>query len=412
MAKQVQMTFWNYNSFKDYKPHMLRDWIELGITLPLLPMFNMNRDSKEDLIAILDDAQSLGVQVLLQFNTMILESIKDLDAYRAEVEKIHATFGTHPAVYGYYVGEEPNIKSQWQYFEGTKIIKEVAPNAAVYTNFGSIERTERMMLQGTQSLDEWIGKFKEHSGNDIIGFGCYSALFRDNTGSFEHFYNLNTFVEAAKKHGVDVWATMLSSAHDYYRVPTEDDYRWQINTCVACGCRGIVWFRLYDKLVAADYRGSPIDEFGVKTQHFYDMARAQKKFNIHYGKLFGRLNHVSTHGIGVSYGGYPYFVPSTTDEAGAVTDLISHADCRAGLISFFKDEDGTDYIAVVNTDTVNSYHMTLTYSAKVERADMVYYDEKQLNCHVNRNGQEGELRGQSFCLAPGQMEVIKVIRRK
>ena len=47
MAKQVQMTFWNYNSFKDYKPQMLRDWIELGITLPLLPMFNMNRDSKE-----------------------------------------------------------------------------------------------------------------------------------------------------------------------------------------------------------------------------------------------------------------------------------------------------------------------------------------------------------------------------
>ena len=75
MAKQVQMTFWNYNSFKDYKPQMLRDWIELGITLPLLPMFNMNSDSKEDLIAILDDAQSLGVQVLLQFNTMILESI-------------------------------------------------------------------------------------------------------------------------------------------------------------------------------------------------------------------------------------------------------------------------------------------------------------------------------------------------
>ena len=412
MAKQVQMTFWNYNSFKDYKPHMLRDWIELGINLPLLPKFNMEKDSKEDLIAILDDAQSLGVQVLLQFDSMFVDSIRDFDAYRVEVQKICDTFGSHPAVYGYYVGEEPNVGSQEAYFECTKIIKEISPNAAIYTNFGSIERTERMMLQGNQKLEDWIEKFHDYSGNDIVGYGCYSGLFRDNSGSFEHFYNLNTFVEASKKHGVDVWATMLSSAHDFYRVPTEDDYRWQINTCVACGCRGIVWFRLYDKLVAADYRGSPIDEFGVKTQHFYDMARAQKKFNIHYGKLFGRLNHVSTHGIGVSYGGYPYFVPSTTDEAGAVTDLISHADCRAGLISFFKDEDGTDYIAVVNTDTVNSYHMTLTYSAKVERADMVYYDEKQLNCHVNRNGQEGDLRGQSFCLAPGQMEVIKVIRRK
>ena len=103
MAKQVQMTFWNYNSFKDYKPQMLRDWIELGITTPILPEFVIGRDKNEDLIAILDDAESLGIQVILQINTLFLENYyKGADAYRADVTYAAETFGHHPAVYGYY----------------------------------------------------------------------------------------------------------------------------------------------------------------------------------------------------------------------------------------------------------------------------------------------------------------------
>ena len=46
-----------------------------------------------------------------------------------------------------------------------------------------------------------------------------------------------------------------------------------------------------------------IDEFGEKTTRYYDLARVQKKFNYHYGKLFSHLDHVSTAGVGMSYGG-------------------------------------------------------------------------------------------------------------
>ncbi|MBQ6789393.1 MAG: hypothetical protein IJO81_04335 [Clostridia bacterium] len=404
MANIIHTTFWNYNAFADYKSQMLRDWIELGITTPTLPVFTLGHDKNEDLIAILDDARSLGIQVILQFDKMFLENYYNgADVYRADVMTIVDTFGRHPAVYGYYVGEEPNTDSEEAYFEGMKIIRECHPECHVYTNFGSIERTERMLLKGEQNINDWVKKFKDYSGADIIGFGVYSQLFRDKSGVFEAMYNIRTFVEAGKKAGVDVWVTPLSSAHDFYRAPTVDDFRWQINVPVACGCKGAVWFRLYDKIVAFDYRESPIDEFGIKTGHFYDLARVQKKFNILYGGLFNRLSHIESYGLGVSFGGYPYFTPGASD-------LIEHADCRSGMLSFFKDEDGNDYIAVVNTDMENSYHMTLHFSEKVAKAEFVYYNGDKLVDCFTRGDLKGPGKSSPMCLAPGHMEVIKITR--
>ncbi len=402
MADIIHTTFWNYNSFKDYKPHMLRDWIELGITTPILPLFSLDGDSEADLTAILDDAQSVGIQVILQVDKMCLENyLNGADDYKADVEKIVGTLGAHPAVYGYYVGEEPSENTEKAYIEGVKIIREAAPDTHIYTNFGSIERTDRMMLKGERNIEDWVKNFKDYSGADIIGFGVYSQLNVDDSGVFECLYNIRTFVEAGKKAGVDVWATTLSSAHDFYRGATEDDFRWQLNMCMFCGCKGVVWFRLYDKLVAFDYRDSPIDEFGVKTQRFYDLARVQKKFNIHYGKVFPKLSHISTYGVGVSFGGYPYFTPGASD-------LITAAECRSGMISFFKDEAGDDYIAIINSDMHNSYSMSLYFSEKVAKADFIYHNgETTSNCFT-RGDLKGAGKSSPMCLAPGHMEVLKI----
>lgn len=401
-------TFWNYNRFEDYKPEMLEDWINLGITTPILPTFDMNRHSKEALISILDDVQSKGIQCILQVSQMYLEGYaRGAESYRADVSRVMEEFGSHPAVYGFYVGEEPNCNNEECYFEGTKIIKELAPDKCVYSNFGSIERTERMMLKGKSTIEEWVSRYKEYSNADTIGFGVYSQLFSDHSGVYEFFHNMRTFVEAGKKAGVGVWGTMLSSAHDLYRVPSEDDFRWQINMCAVCGCKGVVWFRLYDKLVAFDYRSSPIDEFGEKTQRYYDLARVQKRFNIHYGKLLGRLQHISTYGIGVSFGGYPYFVPGI-DKTFSADDIVVSADCRSAMISFFKDEDGTDYVAVANSSMTEAHHISLSFSDKVEKAELVYHNGDVKITSFERGDLVGAGKSGYMCLAPGQMEILKI----
>lgn len=405
MADQIQLTFWNYNQFANYKPEMLRDWVNCGMTTPITPEFHMS--SNEELHAkfrqMLDDAQELGVKLILQITDIYLWGYPGADAYRAKVETVYEAYGKHPAVYGFFVGEEPGADYN-EYFEGIKILKEVAPELNFYMNMGSIERTERVTLKGRLSLDEWATQFTQTSKSNLIGFGNYASMITDNTGLYEHFHNLHDFVAAGKKAGADIWATMLSSAHDFYRVPIEEDYRWQLNSCIMCGCKAVVWFRLYDKLVAGDYRGSPIDEFGEKTTRYYDLARVQKRFNIHYGKVFAKLDHQGSYGIGVSYGGYPYFTVHDKVE------LIAAADGRSGMVSVFTDKEGNDYVALMNTFQRESCHLSLTFSDKVAKVEEIYYNGAQMDVVGVRNAPSQPLIHFTSCFAAGQMRLFKLTR--
>lgn len=405
MADRIHITFWNYNRFEDYKPQMLRDWVECGMTTPNAPMFDMNSSSElhEKFLQMLNDAQELGVQLIIQVGQLFLGNYyKGEETYRRQINEFNEKYGNHPSIYGIYVGEEPG-SNHAEYFQGVRILREMMPHLRVYTNMGSIERTERMTLHGDETITDWCRDFVNTSGTDIIGFGDYAALLQDDSGMYEHFHNLGVFTDAGKAAGADIWATMLSSAHEYYRIPTEDDYRWQLNTCVACGCKGIVWFRLYDKLVAGDYRGSPIDEFGLKTIHYYDLARVQKKFNIHYGKIFAHLDHQVSYGFGVSYGNYKYFVPGCND-------LVSNVTGRLGMISFFKGDDGYDYVVLLNTDQHKSGHIGISFSENVEKVETVYFNGERLDTKCVRNGKSGDMNCGTECFAPGQISLMKVTR--
>lgn len=402
MAKRIELTFWNYNDFVNYKPEWVRDWADCGMTSPIGPRISFRKESMEAYREMLDLAHSYGMNIIMQFNEAYLENYNNgAEAYRATITEIYDMFKDHPAVVGLYVGEEPATEHNEAYFEGVKIIKEVAPDWLVYINLGSIERTERMLLKGEKRLEDWICEFADYTKSDVMGYGQYSQLSHDNNGIYEHFENIHRFVNAGKKCGSDIWSTLLSSAHYAYRVATEDDFRWQLNTAVACGCKAVVWFRLYDKLIAVDYHGSPIDEFGLRTTRFDDLARVQKRFNVHHGEIFARLNHVESYNVGVGYGGYLYFVPG-------LTDLVDFATSRSALISFFKDEDGNDYIAVVNTLQRESAPITLSFTDKVKKAQIVYHNGAVLQPCFDRGDRTGTVTTNEIWLAPGQMELLKI----
>lgn len=404
MEKQVKLTFWNYVDFCDYKPEMLRDWKECGMTHPVTPLFDTQKDDCGAFLKMLDDAEDMGLKMILQIGDVFLGRYRRGEAeYRRTCEDIHARFGSHPAACGYYVGEEPDSGSNDEYFGGAKILKEIAGDMPVYCNMGSVERTERMLLKGEKTLQEWMRDFVSHTGVDVLGYGTYSQLLPGGVGIDEHFYNIREFMKGAKDTGVEIWSSLLSSAHYKYRIPTEYDFQWQINTAVACGCKAIVWFRMYDKLVAPDLWGSPIDEFGEKTQRYYDLARVQKRFNVHHGEIMGRLIHKESYGVGIAYGGYHYFIPGASD-------LVERAVCPNGMINFYVDEDGTDYAVIVNTSQTEACTFALGLSEKVSEAGIVRFNGKNYNKLCGRDGKGGLISTGEIWLAPGQMEIIKLTR--
>ena len=407
MAENVQLTFWNYNQFKDYKPHMLEDWINLGMTTPIAPEFHMssNEELHEKFVQFLDDANSRGVKLILQITDLYLWGY-NAESFNKKIIAVKERYGNHPAVAGFFVGEEPHGDAR-EYFEGIKALKEAFPDKVLYMNMGSIERTERCALQGKETITDWTKRFVETTGSNLIGYGCYAGMLDDFTGIYEHFHNIREFVEAGKAAGADVWATMLSSVHDYYRIPTEDDFRWQLNSCIACGCKGVVWFRIYDKLIAGNYQYSPIDEFGEKTTRYYELARVQKRFNAHYGKIFGTLHHVSTRGIGVSYGGYPYF---TSYENEMNSNLIADVSGRLGMVSEFIGDDGYNYVVLLNSDPRHGQTLGLTFTDSVAKVEEVLFNGEQLHSVASRKNPTDPLKF-TYCFVAGQMALYRITKK-
>ncbi len=402
MAEKITVSFWNYNDFENYKSEWVYDWAELGINTPVAPRFNWKSDDRKAYREMLDLIASLGMDVILQFNETYVDNYDNgADEYRALITEIHDEFASHPAVVGIYVGEEPSRESNRAYHEGVRLIKEISPEWTVYINLGSIERSERMLVEDGQSLEDWICNFADTTDSRVMGCGQYSQLCYDGLGIFEYFETLRRFVAASKKCGTDVWATLLSSAHMCFRTPTEDDFRWQLNTAVACGAKAVVWFRLYDKLIAGDYHGSPIDEFGKKTTHYDDLARVQKRFNVHHAEIFARLHHVDTYSVGTGYGGYFYFVPG-------VCEFVDSATSRSAILSTFKDDEGHDYIVVLNTLQREDAPITLAFTDKVKKASLVYHNGKVMNSCFERGDRTGPALAQEIWLAPGQMELIRI----
>ena len=148
---------------------MLEDWVNCGMTDPVTPVFSLENDDHKKFLEMLDHAERLGVKMILQISEIFLDFALE-DRYPATVAAVVKEFGSHPAAGGYYVGEEPSAAISENYKKGIKIIRDADPDARIYINMGSIERTERCLLSITgETLDEWCSDIAKGSGGDIIG---------------------------------------------------------------------------------------------------------------------------------------------------------------------------------------------------------------------------------------------------
>jgi len=99
MAKRIELTFWNYNDFVNYKPEWVRDWADCGMTSPIGPRISFRNESMDAYREMLDLAHSYGMNIIMQFNEAYLDNyLNGADEYKATIKEIYDTFKDHPAV--------------------------------------------------------------------------------------------------------------------------------------------------------------------------------------------------------------------------------------------------------------------------------------------------------------------------
>ena len=410
MAQKFPFTTWIYNPISELELDALDMWKEAGLTHPMAPRI-FNGSSPEELLPWLDAADKIGLKLIVGVQGINIPSLEDLpdfilttegaEAYEARFRSVYEKLKGHPALYGFYVADEPLGRDFCMAVtEIYKIQKRVAPELHPFVNY----RAETPFFEASDfdgmTYDEWMAYIANDIGIDFCTMDLYGPMINDDCIP-GYFKSIKAAVEAAEKAGgIDVWANLLCSAHYAYRIPTEAELRWMVHTSAACGCRGVMWFRFYDRLEGHEYYGSPIDEYGNKTEVYYGILRAQRRFNDHYGELIMSLRRKATFHFGRDLGAYPVF----GDTSHELIRLTGYDD---GIVSFFEDEEGREYFCIVNSNVKTHTTFNLYYDTDKCRVSELIMNGKS-ESYMAPTAPDAQWGG--FDVYPGQMRFFRIDR--
>lgn len=405
--------FWNY-TFMDMRgvgPGCVRDWADAGMNMAMSPEFIDGRDDPRAMLAILDAAAEKGIRVILydrRGTCWQREAAGDEAAYRRAFAHMFKDFGHHPAVSGFFVGDEPSVEALPAACRAYRIQKEMSPGHSPFLNMDCWHwDTDETIPDFPAHLDRYI----ELARPDVLSYDCYSQM-QTSRGALEKYYrNLRDFKAAAARHNLPLWVTQLSCSLFHFRHPSDDGFRWQINTALAHGANGLFWFLFYQRYLCDNYRLAPIDEHGERTETFRQLSRANRTFLEWQAPVMRDLVLKRAHHVGQSWAGFP-----ALDGTGPVR---SASASQPLIVSFFAAPGGREYACVVNNSQAESTQAEVIFAPGVAARYVNFrYSDEQYALWAATDTAARRARVPAceagakvnLWLAPGQMELFALDR--
>ena len=394
---------WTYFSINRAWDTLAKDYCDLGLNMPLTPVFNEG-DEPEKLLRLLDRFHALGMKAIVFDNRVTARGGMALNEedYRAKFRASLAQFGGHPAVYGFYVGDEPDAPDASNFFAVARMQREEAPNLTPFLNllpwFDWIG--ERI---GSPAYGPYLDRAVTEGNLALLGWDCYTQMWEGDSGWDAYFNNLREMKDASLRHGVPFMNTVLSSGHYDYACPDQDAFRWQISTSAALGAKAVCYFYVMSDGPHDNYRCFPINAFHERTASFGWLSEENRYFQKRLGAEMMDLTIEKAEFTGKSYGGLPAFAP---DDGLLAAENAKGVDM---LVSTFRDKNGVRYRTVVNLDRKKNIeaHLIFAPGVKVERKQ--WGDSWQILTGpmdaVGALSDDG--RSVRMWLAPGQIELLR-----
>jgi hypothetical protein len=245
----------------------------------------------------------------------------------------------NPAVYGYYLRDEPPST----FFPGlasvSSVVHELAPDKWAYINLFP-NYAENWQL-GASSYEEYLEKFIATCHPKQLSYDHYGLM---DDGSLREGYwrNLEQMRVVAKKYNIPFWNIVLSVAHFNYREPTAADLRFEVYSSLASGARGLAYFTYFAPQVG-NYRGAPIDQFGNPTPAWSWLQNV----NLQIQKLAPTLLDLTSDDV-YHFGSVPNGCHAATTNS-----LVSNTGPDFA-VGDFTHRDGSRYVMLVNKNVSKS----------------------------------------------------------
>jgi hypothetical protein len=306
---------------------------------------------------------------------------------RANVMAVVNEVRNHPAVFGYYLRDEPPA----DFFKGlatvSDVIKELHPGAWPYINLFP-NYAEPWQL-ATPDYATYLGQFVATCKPPVLSYDHY-ALYQGGGFNEAYFTNLEQMRALAVKSDVPFWNIIQSIGCLNFRETSAADLRFQVYTSLAYGARGIAYFCYFTPQVG-NFRAGPVDQFGNETQTWQWM----RNVNLQVGKLGPTLLQLKSDRA--------YHFGKTVPKGCAGPDDASLVKAINGPIlvgDFTHAADGTRYVLCVNKDINANTTCHPQFREPVKKLEVV----------SPYSGNLTPYEGEQMWLAPGQGVLLKLTR--
>lgn len=397
---QYPIAAWYYLGLNRPPEEKVDTWHDLGLNVVTLAY---SLEQKDHVLRALDRAASYDMKLILMDprTSFHVYYAKGEEQYRAGLLDAIADFGSHPALFGFDIGDEPDAPYAESAFNALRINEELAPHLTAFLNilpwFNGVE--ERI---GSPALAPYLDRITKEGHAKVVGYDCYAHMKTDIDDRDTYFNNLREHALSFRRNGTPFISTVLCAAHFRYRSATLDNLHWQLSTSVAHGATGVMWFHIELDPRDTDYRNAPINRFGERTEVFNWMREANLEFQNRMGAIMTTLSIDKCYHVGNAYGGVPLFEPFES-----ILDISGERDL---VISSFHNKEGELYYVICNNTPNDPTYVSMKVKDGVTLEKCVW-DSKFAPMPVLRDavgatmGKEGQSFG--FFLPPGRMILLR-----
>ncbi|MGQ9731242.1 MAG: hypothetical protein ACUVX8_08185 [Candidatus Zipacnadales bacterium] len=291
--------------------------------------------TREENLKMLDLCQQVGIPAMVVDGRISWDMITQ-DNWQETIRAIIDDYGTHPALYGYYLQDEPN----YECFEALGMIsrefEKQDPNHLPYINLFPTYATVQQL--GTPTYADHLDKFLSIVKPRVLSYDHY-CLMKDGSDRPDYFENLELIRHYGLQHGIPQWNIILSLSHLAYRDPTEGEMRWQVYTSLAYGMKGIMYFTYYSEpgweaqgeIGIVDSKGQPARLYPI-VQNLNGEIKA-------LGPTLLRLTSTGVYHTGT--------IPQGCRRLGGDAVVQTPTDIPL-VIGFFQDAETREYAMIVN----------------------------------------------------------------
>lgn len=346
-GEEFIITYWCGPPLKETTEQRYKEVKEAGFNIAFVSIDGAFK--KEDNLRLLDIASKVGLKCIIADQRLSWDLPTKQD-WQKILDEIIQDYTSHPALFGYFLMDEPNSAHFPNLGKLVAYIREKDPKRIAYINLFPDYATPEQL--GTPTYREHVQQFIKLVKPQIVSYDYYTFLQGGDRETF--FDNLQVVREESQKAGLPFMVIIQLLTHGPYRDLTKGEIAWQAFNSLAYGAKGISYFTYWTPPDDPVWhcRNGIITTEGERTAHYEAVKEINQQVKA-LGDFLYNLKSINAYHIGkIPKGGKP--LPQGTP--------ISDVEGGDATLGFFKDASGTYYCLLVNMDYRN--HRELKVYAK------------------------------------------------